>query len=378
MRGRERLSALIGDIYDAALDPSRWEAVLSKSAEFVQGAGAALWGRSINPASNPYYDVGVSPRYKKLYFEEYFRLDPLGVAYFFLDVGEVVSSSNIVPYDEFVETRFYKEWARPQGFVDNVAVLLEKSATSFAGFAVFRHERNGLGDEPARHRMRLICPHVRRAVLIGKVVELKTTEAATFAETLDGLSAGMFLVDADARLVHANAAGQSMLATADFLHAAGGRLVAIDAQADHALRDAFTAAGNGDAAVGIKGIAVPLPPRDGERHVAHVLPLTSGERRRTGTSYRAVAALFVHKAALETPSPPEVIARAYKLTPMELRVLLAVVEIGGVPDVAEALGISAETAKTHLGHVYEKTGANRQADLVKLVAGFSSPIRGPT
>ena len=97
MRGEEKLSALIGDIYDAALDPSRWEAVLTKSADFVQGAGAALWGRSLNPASNPYYDVGVSPHYKKLYFEEYFRLDPLGVAYFFLDVGEVISSSDIVP-----------------------------------------------------------------------------------------------------------------------------------------------------------------------------------------------------------------------------------------------------------------------------------------
>jgi DNA-binding CsgD family transcriptional regulator len=378
MGSEERLSALIGDIYDAALDPSQWEAVLTKSAEFVQGAGAALWGRSINPASNPYYDVGVSPHYKKLYFEEYFKLDPLGVAYFFLDVGEVISSSDIVPHDEFVETRFYKEWARPQGFVDNVAVLLEKSATSFAGFAVFRHERNGLGDEAARYRMRLICPHVRRAVLIGKVVELKTAEAATFAETLDGLSAGMFLVDANARLVHANAAGRTMLATADFLRAARGRLVAIDPEADHALCDVFTAAGDGDAAVGIKGIAVPIKARSGEQYVAHVLPLTAGARQRAGKTYTAAAAVFVQKAALETPSPPEVIARTYKLTPSELRVLLAVVEIGGAPDVAEALGISAETVKTHLGHVYEKTGTNRQADLVKLVAGFSSPIRGLT
>jgi len=44
MRGEEKLSALIGDIYDAALDPSRWEAVLTKSAEFVQGAGATHLG----------------------------------------------------------------------------------------------------------------------------------------------------------------------------------------------------------------------------------------------------------------------------------------------------------------------------------------------
>ena len=55
-------------------------------------------------------------------------------------------------------------------------------------------------------------------------------------------------------------------------------------------------------------------------------------------------------------------------------VLLGIVEVGGVPEVAEALGVSAETVKTNLSHLYEKTGVNRQADLVKLVAGFSNPF----
>ena len=77
---------------------------------------------------------------------------------------------------------------------------------------------------------------------------------------------------------------------------------------------------------------------------------------------------------MEAPSPPEVIAKAYKLTMAELRVLLAIVDIGGVPEVAEVLGIAATTVKTHLGNIFAKTGTNRQADLVKLVAGFSNPL----
>jgi DNA-binding CsgD family transcriptional regulator len=74
------------------------------------------------------------------------------------------------------------------------------------------------------------------------------------------------------------------------------------------------------------------------------------------------------------PSPPEVIARRYKLTAMELRVLLSIVEVGGVPAVAEALGVSTETVKTHLSRVYGKTGVNRQAELVKLVMKYMNPI----
>ena len=59
------------------------------------------------------------------------------------------------------------------------------------------------------------------------------------------------------------------------------------------------------------------------------------------------------------------------LTPTELRVLLAIVESGGVPQVAAALGIANSTVRTHLGRLFSKTGTGRQADLVKLVVSFS-------
>ena len=165
-----------------------------------------------------------------------------------------------------------------------------------------------------------------------------------------------------------------MLADARFLRAINGRLAATNPEADRGLREVFTAAGRGDKAVGTNGISVPLVAGKGEHLVAHALPLSSGTRRNTGKAYKATAALFVHKATLETPAPPEVIAKTFKLTPMELRVLLGIVEVGGVPEVAEALGIAPSTVSTHLKHLFAKTGTNRQADLIKLVARFSSPL----
>jgi DNA-binding CsgD family transcriptional regulator len=171
-------------------------------------------------------------------------------------------------------------------------------------------------------------------------------------------------------------AGHVVLAAGDVLRSAAGRLAAREAEVDQSLRDAFTAAGSGDTAIGIKGIAVPLTARDGTRHMAHVLPLTFGARRRAGMAYVAAAAVFVNEAALDAASSPEIIAKTYKLTPTELRILLAIVEVGGVPEVAEALGIAESTVKTHLGRLFQKTATSRQADLVKLVAGFSNPLAG--
>jgi DNA-binding CsgD family transcriptional regulator/PAS domain-containing protein len=376
MREVEQVSSLIGDIYDAALDPARWGDVLCDVRDFVGGSSAAVFSKDANNKSmNLYYDSGdIDPHYQQLYYDTYAKLDPSTTVQVMAEIGRPISTIDVMAVDEFAKTRFFQEWGRPQGLVDFAAAVVDRSATGAAMLGVFRQERHGLVDEDTRWRMRQIVPHIRRAMLVCRAIDLKTAEAAAFADTLDGVSAGMFLVDANGQIVHANASGRAMLDERSVLRAGGGRLAAVEPGANHELNQTVALAGGGDAAVGIKGIAVPLTARDGEHYVAHALPLTSGERRRAGAGYAAVAALFVRRGGLEAPTPPAAIARLYKLTPSELRVLCAVVEIGGVPEVAEALGISEATVKTHLHRLFGKTDTRRQADLVKLVAGFSSPL----
>ena len=71
------------------------------------------------------------------------------------------------------------------------------------------------------------------------------------------------------------------------------------------------------------------------------------------------------------------LAELYRLTAREMSVLLAIVEIGGVPAVAATLGLSPKTVKSYLREIFQKTGAKRQADLVKLVAGLANPFAAP-
>jgi DNA-binding CsgD family transcriptional regulator len=372
---QEELSLFIGEIYDAAIDASRWRSVLAKAAKFIGGSSAALFSKdAASGAANIYHEFGTDPHYRQLYFDKYVKLDPATTGHFFAEVEQPISVTDLMPYDEFLESRFYREWVQPQGVVDFLAAVLDKSVTSVAMFGVFRHESDGLVDEEARQRISLIIPHIRRAVLVSRAIDRKTTEAATFADTLDGLSAGMCLIDADGRVVHTNLAGRTILGMNDFLSESGGCITARDRDVERMLQDLLSAARDSDLAIGTEGIDLPLRAQDGTRYVAHVLPLTSGVRRRAGIAYSAVAALFIRKSTIEVPSTPEVIARAYHLTPTELRVLLAIVEVGRVPEVAVALGVAESTVKTHLGHLFEKTGVTRQADLVKIVAGFLTPF----
>jgi DNA-binding CsgD family transcriptional regulator/PAS domain-containing protein len=374
MREDERLTHLIGDIYDAALEAALWPRVLVRIGEFVGAqAGGILSKDSVSKVSIPHYHFGVDPNFVQIYAETHSKFDPVSTLPFF-DVGQIVSIPELVPYEEFLEGRFFREWMQPQGFVDAANSVLEKSVLSCSFLTILSDEARGVVDGELRRRMALVVPHVRRAVLIGQVIDLKRAEAATFSDALDGLSAGIFFIAADGRIVYANAAGHAMLSVGTFFRSVSGRLVSSDHQAHKTLHETFIAANDGDAGIGVKAIALPLIAHDGERYVAHVLPLTSGGRRSAGKTYTATVAVFVRKMALEGLSAPEVIARTYKLTPTESRVLLAIVEVGGIPEVAAALGIADSTVKTHVGRLFEKTGASRQADLVKLVAGFSTPL----
>jgi DNA-binding CsgD family transcriptional regulator len=370
----KRFPSLIGDIYEAILDKSVWSDVLGNVAQFVGAqAGALLW-RSASQSIDDIHTFGIKSPSLETYKEHYANLDPTTKPLLLRDVGEVASTTDIISYSEYVESRFYTEWVKPQGFVDSWQASLDKSVPTSVHLIFWRNSKNGSESDATRDRMRFIVPHLRRVVLISNLVDHGKAEAALFGDTLDGIAAGLFLVDANGRILHANASGQALLARGVVLRAYGGKLVSHDASAEQELYSVLGAVGAGQVAPGTHTVAVPLTTRHGDRYVAHVLPLTSGMRRRAGAGYAAAAAVFVQKALLDVPPPQEAIAKLYKLTPMELRVLFAIVQVGGVPEVAAMMGSSGSTIRTHLRRLFSKTGTDRQADLVKLVAGYTNPL----
>lgn len=84
----ETLSALVAAIYDAAIDPSSWSAVLGSARDFVGGHSAAIFAKSLSGAADGiYHDDGVmDPLYKRLYFEEYGRIDPSNAVHLFAEL----------------------------------------------------------------------------------------------------------------------------------------------------------------------------------------------------------------------------------------------------------------------------------------------------
>lgn len=364
-----KLPGLIDSIYDAGLDPSRWTDVVAGIRNFVDGQACGLFSKdALSKYGVTHYYYGIDSAYIQAYSDTYCKFDPLTILPRY---GNVVGIPDLVNYDDYRRGRFCQEWLKPQGCVDAANVVIDRSNSNCPVLMTVLPGKR-MVDNELRRRLAMVIPHASRALLINKALETKQSENTALSETLDGLNAGVFLLGPGCRLIHSNAIGQRMLAEDDVLRAVGGQLIAREADVNQSLRTAFGS--NREIAISDRPCAVVLTADDGECYVGYVMPLAAMTRETDRRAVKAVGALFVKKVALNSQSSSDLLARTFKLTPTERRVLVAVIEQGGVREAAQRLGIAETTTKTHLKRVFSKTGASRQADLVKLTAGFASPL----
>jgi len=350
MSEHAELSELIGHIYDAAIGTMPWPLVLAMARDYVGGHAAAIYALEATSNSGTifHHDDRIGSDYRESCFAKHMRLDPLTTAYAYADIGRPVAPVDYLPAEEFQRMRFFRKWVAPQGFVDLVSTVLDRSLAGAALFDVLRRAEHGAVGDRARQRMALIAPHMRRAVLVARMIDLKSVEAATLAAATDGIRTGMLLVDPRRQIIHANASAHVMLEEASVVRTTQGRFHVSEKAADQHFGAFLAQAAQGLARADSNADYLHIRAEDGADHIIHMLPLACGATRQSVFTPSAVAAIFINKAALDTTSPLEVIAKAFRLTPTELRVLLGIVEVGGVPETAAALGIAEATVKTHL------------------------------
>lgn len=369
-------SDLVGDIYDVALDCRLWNDALARIRDFVGGCTAAVYVKTVGGDATIYHysDNYITPYFRELYVGQMVKCDPTTAAQFLAEPGKPVSMNDVMPMEEFRHSRIFKNWAKPQGLMDQAVVVLDREPQDVVLAAVLRSEMQGMVDDEMLHRLGLIGPHLRRAAQIARAAYIPTSRQASLKQAVDALKTGVVFLDGAGRILHANEAAEALLGGLRSKTMIHERLGLTNRAADQQLRDLIAHAATGEANRGNRSVTITVNDPAGGVYLLHALPLTAGKRRQLGQDADAVVALYLRKAEFAPASVPQAIATQFNLTPSELRVLLAIVDGGGVGEAADTLGLGEATVKTHLHRIFSKTGTARQAELVKLVAAYSSPL----
>ncbi len=375
----QEISKLIGSIYDCALDPSRWELTLDELRSAFDGVTAVLHLNDLrHDCLLIHRTVGMEPYVLDLIAKHMpeitARFNYELASWPSLDEPHLVSRHLPRAYVE--NSPYIQECLKPQGVCDVITYFLLHTPTRLAGLGLGRHERRGVYTERELELGGLLLPHVRRAVAISNALDVNAIKHVRMAQLLDGLRCAVLLTDGRGAVVYANRSAELMLRDGVLIQSVCGVLRPRTPSAAAELRAAIRLASRDEATIGKTGLAICLTEPDAAPVFAHVLPMTGGEFR-TRLQPEAVAAVFVGAPPNEQDGA-DTVAAAFGLTPAETRVLASLLAGRTLAETATTLGIAVATAKTHLEHIFSKTGVTRQADLMRLATGLIAPTRPST
>lgn len=219
----------------------------------------------------------------------------------------------------------------------------------------------------------MLGPHIRRAVTIHDMLEIERGESAVLRQVIDALEHAVFIVAEDMSIVFANHAAERRLRDQTLVKSHAGRLLCLHDHAASAIANAVLLGARDEIRLGPAGIDIPLGSSE-RPAVAHVLPL---QRRRQAGSYEsnAAAAIFVAAAGTVMQSAIEAVAALFALTPAERRVVSYVADGLTRTEIAEAQGVADGTVKSQLGAIYDKTGTGDQRSLQQLIRELTPPVQ---
>jgi DNA-binding NarL/FixJ family response regulator len=178
---------------------------------------------------------------------------------------------------------------------------------------------------------------------------------------LDRLPFAALALDPHHRIIFLNRYGAQLLAAGDVLHSDGGGICRANSTRETtALHEAITAtAADGDARVlGLTG-------RGELRYSA--LVEAPAEDWSPAAPERAAALVFVREVDSRALPSPEALRALFNLNPSEARLAHALASGLDLKEAAEAQAVTLSTARTYLKRLFQKTGVNRQAELVRLL-----------
>ncbi|WP_420146103.1 helix-turn-helix transcriptional regulator [Sphingobium sp.] len=348
----------------AALAPEQWGVAIKAMADATSSRHGQLIGFGPGGASFNWIseiDPGITTRYTA---DSQNRPDHN----FRVGADQVTGRPGIVHeahYDiarQSLRSDEYLDMCSDFDIFDGCQTRLVASNDQMVGLALLRDGRNGRTSVEERELFGQIAGHARAAVRLQQSIEHQGF--ALLSGTFEAMDRACWLLDATGRVGGMTPRADALLASSR-LRVSDGWLASERAEESRAMVRAMR---------GVIGSPVlpadPLALPDDAGGIAIMLEYHPLPRHPWAMSF-APRAIVTARVGEPTGRHVQLLTRTFRLTPAEADIAIRLSAGQARPAIASARGVSIETLKVQIRSIYDKTGCNRESQLVRMIGMIS-------
>jgi DNA-binding CsgD family transcriptional regulator len=365
----EAFSELLEVLYSAPLQDSEWQRFLALLSHHTQSqlsiflCADSRIGLSIRAQ-------GGSSELESLdvlaYNERYAASDPFRAPALRDTHPRIVQDEDLLPNAGLLQTDLYRDILAPRDSRYATLLLLTTQLRRLECISIWRTTDQGPMDEDCQRLLHLLFPHIKRALEIRHLLGITQERLAGAEAMADASATPTLLLTRNGRVLHGNAAAQSLLHQSKALTLHNGTLIPTQARFKEPLRKLFS-----DAASPISPHWMAMPthafslPRTADLQPLQLLasPLPPAHR----SSSNADLVLLITDPEQTANFPDAILHSLYNLTPAQTEVTNGLLTGYTLEEIAILRHVSLGTVRQQLKTILHKTNTTRQSDLVRLL-----------
>ena len=364
MRPRSRADQIIDDLYAGTLEASAWDRALIGLADLIGSSGALLF--SVNPTTAVILrdeihrlDRDAVSAYRTLWISQDIRLAPA----LQVPIAEPMFERMLGIEEKWKSTEIFNDFAVPRDMPYFLATWLHKAPDKVVALSFQGNRRRGPFDESEACQIKSLMPHLRRALEIRDRLETQQIRANTLSSAIEGLQFGLFVLDGKGCILDASGLAQEMLRQEPAIRREKDHTLWLRDPAGSQLRSLVRTS---KLSKGNSGGVFNVPRAGGLQSLSvFVSPMPAVPVTWTGADPRWL--VFILDPERRAAPAAAIISCDLGISEREAEIA-ALLAIGyDLSRVSQRLGISVHTARSHLKHIFSKTGIQSQGDLLRRI-----------
>ncbi|MBB4822563.1 DNA-binding CsgD family transcriptional regulator [Pseudomonas alcaligenes] len=361
----DEFSGMLGDLYQGPLEDTPWATFLNHLNQYLQSKYVTFILRppSEHAEGLMVNTTGSSTEVTASYNKHFFALDP----FVGLPNRQVVTNSEFLSRQEWVESEFFKSFLEPVGVFHILGADIRTCDGAQCRIRVSRGREDPEFTEDDKALLTRFVPHLERSIKLHMQLNRIETERNLYAGAVDQLAVGTIILDEDGKVLQTNRVAERLLQDKDGLKLVNDGLQVGNPRDTQEFRrlvkQALQSQKNNLPSV-VEALRVQRPSGKADLGIiVRSVPLSAWNEGKQCPS----VVIFISDPEQESSAPQEIVKALFDLTPAEAQLAMLLANGLTLDEASEALGISRNTARAHLRSTFSKTGVTRQTMLVRLI-----------